>query len=158
MLIHSLFPCLIHMLFVHNTSRLYDSSIKAVRFASPSLDNMFSALYNSYGFGIGASFPKSQQQGDTQVTIIAWEDEITILLPFASQVFLYPEGNSSRTASHLQSSSNVFKRSGMCLLTRVLADMIIPPRESIKALLSSSRWMLQKKIGMTVNLFLSNVE
>lgn len=32
MLIHSQFPCLIHMLFGHNTSRLHESSIKAASF------------------------------------------------------------------------------------------------------------------------------
>lgn len=32
MLIHSLFPCLIHMLFGHNTSRLYEFYIKAPSF------------------------------------------------------------------------------------------------------------------------------
>lgn len=37
MLIHSLFPRLIHMLFGHNTSRPYDSSIKAASFAFTSL-------------------------------------------------------------------------------------------------------------------------
>lgn len=38
MLIHSLFPCLIHMLFGNNTSRPYDSSIKAASFAFTSLE------------------------------------------------------------------------------------------------------------------------
>lgn len=38
MLIHSLFPCLIHMLFGHNTSRPYDFSIKAASFAFISLE------------------------------------------------------------------------------------------------------------------------
>lgn len=86
MLIHSLFPHLIHMLFGHNTSRLYDSSIKAASFAMTLLE-VICQHYRTLMYLVEMpAFLKSQQQGDAQVSVIACEDEITIWLPFARQV------------------------------------------------------------------------
>lgn len=51
-------------------------------------------------FGSDASFPKSQQSGKTQVSVTARKKKKGIA--FARQVVFYPEGNSTRNASNLQ--------------------------------------------------------
>lgn len=63
-----------------------------------------------------ASSPKSRQSGDAASPGF----KMKIQLLSAHQVVLHPEGNSSRNTSNLPASTNVFKRSGMFLLMRLL--------------------------------------
>lgn len=120
-LIHSVFPCLIHMLFAHNTSRLRTTlALELLVFAST-----FSLLVCQHYralmfFSPGeASRPKSRRSGDAPVAA-ADENGKSNFYPSAHQVVLHPGGNSARNTSNLAAPSDVFKRSGMFRLMRLL--------------------------------------
>lgn len=78
MLIRSLFPCLIHMLFGHNTSRLYDSSITAASFAFTSPQSICQHYRTLMYLEVMPDLLKVNCKGDAHVTVSAHKDRITM--------------------------------------------------------------------------------
>lgn len=76
MLIHSLFPSLIHMLFGHNTSMLYDSPIKPAAFAFTSLEAIHQ-YYKTFMYMVATSaFLKVNREETHKLTTAVCGDEI----------------------------------------------------------------------------------
>lgn len=117
-LIHSVFPCLIHMLFAHNTSRLRTILALELLVLPPLSCCLFVSVIGR--LSVSPAKPVALKVVSLETRRRRGRRENPTFIHPRIELLCIPEATPRGNTSHLPASSNVFKRSGMFGLMRLL--------------------------------------